>query len=216
MLNKHGETCCWSAHWSAFPCCCCGSAARPPASPLTLLLVLMTTLTGFALLLFLTHSVRRGEKARQEQRWLLALQQRDPAMLDSVQAQTALRQLLASFNEAEIDAHRQITEFVQSGDPGRDDGPWRNRHAFRRDLTELLQQETPRPPSWCSSAPPSSGPSTPSAGFPVRDAYIRDIAALISHRQPLPGPPGLSHLGADFAVLLPPLAQIPPHLLGRI
>ncbi len=31
-------------------------------------------------------------------------------MPDSVQAQTALRQLLASFNEAEIDAHRQITE----------------------------------------------------------------------------------------------------------
>ena len=47
-----------------------GILLAPPASPLTLLLVMTTTLTGFALLLFLTHSVRRGERARQEQRWL--------------------------------------------------------------------------------------------------------------------------------------------------
>ena len=102
MLNKHEGNLLLVSALVCIPMLLLqGVLLAPPASPLTLLLVLMTTLTGFALLLFLTHSVRRGEKARQEQRWLLALQQRDPAMLDSVQAQTALRQLLASMPRPE-------------------------------------------------------------------------------------------------------------------
>ena len=140
----------------------------------------MTTLTGFALQLFLTHSVRRGEKARQEQRWLLALQQRDPAMLDSVQAQTALRQLLASFNEAEIDAHRQITELHNQATRDEMTGLG-NRHAFRRDLTELLQQENTQTAILVLIRATELGTLNAQRGFQSGDAYIRDIAALISH-----------------------------------
>ena len=75
MLNKHEGNLLLVSALVCIPMLLLqGVLLAPPASPLTLLLVLMTTLTGFALLLFLTHSVRRGEKARQEQRWLLALQ----------------------------------------------------------------------------------------------------------------------------------------------
>ena len=142
MLNKHEGNLLLVSALVCIPMLLLqGLWLAPPASPLTLLLVLMTTLIGFALLLLLTHSVRKGERERQEQRWLLALQQRDPAMLESPQAQTALRQLLASFSEAELDAHRQISELQQQATQDEMTG-LRNRHAFRRDLTELLLQET--------------------------------------------------------------------------
>ncbi|MGL6569718.1 EAL domain-containing protein [Aeromonas caviae] len=216
MLNKHEGNLLLVSALVCIPMLLLqGVLLAPPASPLTLLLVLMTTLTGFALLLFLTHSVRRGEKARQEQRWLLALQQRDPAMLDSVQAQTALRQLLASFNEAEIDAHRQITELHNQATRDEMTGLG-NRHAFRRDLTELLQQENTQTAILVLIRATELGTLNAQRGFQSGDAYIRDIAALISHTvSRFPGHRVYRISGADFAVLLPPLAQIPPHLLGR-
>ncbi len=51
-------------------------------------------------------------------------------------------------------------------------------------------------------------------GFQSGDAYIRDIAALISHTvSRFPGHPGLSHLGGPFCRPAAPLAHILPHLL---
>ena len=63
MLNKHEGNLLLVSALVCIPMLLLqGVLLAPPASPLTLLLVLMTTLTGFALLLFLTHSVRRGGK----------------------------------------------------------------------------------------------------------------------------------------------------------
>lgn len=217
MLNKHEGNLLLVSALVCIPMLLLqGVLLAPPASPLTLLLVLMTTLTGFALQLFLTHSVRRGEKARQEQRWLLALQQRDPAMLDSVQAQTALRQLLASFNEAEIDAHRQITELHNQATRDEMTGLG-NRHAFRRDLTELLQQENTQTAILVLIRATELGTLNAQRGFQSGDAYIRDIAALISHTvSRFPGHRVYRISGADFAVLLPPPPPAPAGLTPKM
>ncbi len=216
MLNKHEGNLLLVSALVCIPMLLLqGLWLAPPVSPLTLLLVLMTTIIGFAMLLFLIHSVRKGERARQEQRWLLALQQRDPAMLDSPQAQTALRQLLASFSEAELDAHRQISELHNQATRDEMTG-LRNRHAFRRDLTELLQQENTQTAILVLIRATELGKLNAQRGFQSGDAYIKDIASLITHTvSRFPGHQVYRISGADFAVLMPPLAQIPPHLLGR-
>ena len=149
------------------------------------------------------------------QRWLLALQQRDPAMLESPQAQTALRQLLASFSEAELDAHRQISELHNQATRDEMTG-LRNRHAFRRDLTELLLQETTQTAILVLIRATELARLNAQRGFQSGDAYIRDISNLINlvvNR--FPGHQVYRISGADFAVLVQPVANIPPPLLGR-
>ncbi|WP_421270617.1 EAL domain-containing protein [Aeromonas taiwanensis] len=216
MLNKHEGNLLLVSALVCIPMLLLqGILLAPPVSPLTLLLVMLTTITGFALLLFLSRSLHRGERERQEQRWLQALQQRDPAMLDSLQAQTTLRQLLASFNEAELDAHRQITELHNQATRDEMTGLC-NRHAFRRDLTELLQQENTQTAILVLIRATELGKLNAQRGFQSGDAYIRDIAALITQTvSRFPGHQVYRISGADFAVLMPPLAQLPPHLLGR-
>ena len=216
MLNKHEGNLLLVSALVCIPMLLLqGLWLAPPVSPLTLLLVLMTTLIGFSLLLLLTHSVRKGERERQEQRWLLALQQRDPAMLESPQAQTALRQLLASFSEAELDAHRQISELQQQATQDEMTG-LRNRHAFRRDLTELLLQETTQTAILVLIRATELARLNAQRGFQSGDAYIRDISNLINlvvNR--FPGHQVYRISGSDFAVLLPSDINIPPHLLGQ-
>jgi len=216
MLNKHEGNLLLVSALVCIPMLLLqGILLAPPVSPLTLLLVMLTTITGFALLLFLSRSLHRGERERQELRWLQALQQRDPAMLDSLQAQTTLRQLLASFNEAELDAHRQITELHNQATRDEMTGLC-NRHAFRRDLTELLQQENTQTAILVLIRATELGKLNAQRGFQSGDAYIRDIAALITQTVGrFPGHQVYRISGADFAVLMPPLAQLPPHLLGR-
>ena len=216
MLNKHEGNLLLVSALVCIPMLLLqGLWLAPPVSPLTLLLVLMTTIIGFAMLLFLTHSVRKGERARQEQRWLLALQQRDPAMLESPQAQTALRQLLASFSEAELDAHRQISELHNQATRDEMTG-LRNRHAFRRDLTELLQQENTQTAILVLIRATELGKLNAQRGFQSGDAYIKDIANLITRVvSRFPGHQVYRISGADFAVLVQPVANIPPPLLGR-
>ncbi len=77
---------------------------------LTLLIILATSLLGFGLLSMLTLRLQQAEQSHQEQVWCRALQLRDPTCLTTPEAQAALQQLLAHFNEAERDAHRQISE----------------------------------------------------------------------------------------------------------
>ena len=69
MLNKHEGNLLLVSALVCIPMLLLqGLWLAPPVSPLTLLLVLMTTILGFAMLHFLPHSVRKGERARQEQR----------------------------------------------------------------------------------------------------------------------------------------------------
>ena len=74
---------------------------------LTLLIILATSLLGFGLLSMLTLRLQQVERSHQKQVWCRALQLRDPTCLTTPEAQAALQQLLAHFNEAERDAHRQ-------------------------------------------------------------------------------------------------------------
>ena len=182
---------------------------------LTLLLVMVTTITGFALLLLLIQYVHKAEQARQEQRWLQALQQQNPTWLESPQAQAALRQLLTSFSEAKFDAHRQISELHHQATQD-EMTHLLNRHAFRRDLTELLQQEDTQTAILVLIRATELGKLNAQRGFQSGDAYIKDIANLITHTvNRFPAHQVYRISGADFAVLVPPVANIPPHLLGR-
>ena len=71
MLNKHEGNLLLVSALVCIPMLLLqGILLAPPVSPLTLLLVMLTTITGFALLLFLSRSLHRGERERQEQRWL--------------------------------------------------------------------------------------------------------------------------------------------------
>lgn len=182
---------------------------------LTLLIILATSLLGFGLLSMLTLRLQQAQRSHQEQVWCRALQLRDPTCLTTPEAQAALQQLLAHFNEAERDAHRQISELHNQATRDEMTGLG-NRHAFRRDLTELLQQENTQTAILVLIRATELGTLNAQRGFQSGDAYIRDIAALISHTvSRFPGHRVYRISGADFAVLLPPLAQIPPHLLGR-
>lgn len=187
----------------------------PPVPPLTLLLVMATTVIALALLFLLIQAAHKADQTRQEQRWLQALQQQDPELLESPRAQAALRQLLVSFSEAELDAHRQISELHNQATQD-EMTRLRNRHAFRRDLTELLQQEDTQTAILVLIRATELGKLNAQRGFQSGDAYIKDIANLITHTvSRFPGHQVYRISGADFAVLVPPVANIPPHLLGR-
>lgn len=187
----------------------------PPTRPLTLLLVMLTTLVGFAMLFYLIISLRKGELNRLEQSWLQALQQRDPALLDNPSTQAALRQLLASFNAAELDARRQITELHHQAHLD-ELTRVRNRHGFQRDMTSFLQQEETQTAFLILVRATKLGTINEQRGSLSGDAYIRDIANLISQTvSRFPGHQIYRISGADFAVLIQPADDIHPHLLGQ-
>ncbi|MBO0405803.1 EAL domain-containing protein [Aeromonas hydrophila] len=183
---------------------------------LTLLIILATSLLGFSLLSMLTLRLQQVERSHQEQVWCRALQLRDPTCLTTPEAQAALQQLLAHFNEAERDAHRQISELHNQATQD-ELTQLQNRHAFRRDMTELLQRDQDTQTATLVLIRATElGKLNAQRGFQSGDAYIKDIANIITRVvSRFPGHQVYRISGADFAVLVQPVANIPPPLLGR-
>ncbi|HFK2923614.1 TPA: EAL domain-containing protein [Aeromonas hydrophila] len=183
---------------------------------LTLLIILATSLLGFGLLSMLTLRLQQVERSHQEQVWCRALQLRDPTCLTTPEAQAALQQLLAHFNEAERDAHRQISELHNQATLD-ELTQLQNRHAFRRDMTELLQRDQDTQTATLVLIRATElGKLNAQRGFQSGDAYIKDIANIITRVvSRFPGHQVYRISGADFAVLVQPVANIPPPLLGR-
>ncbi|ENC6657749.1 GGDEF domain-containing protein [Aeromonas hydrophila] len=183
---------------------------------LTLLIILATSLLGFGLMSMLTLRLQQAERSHQEQVWCRALQLRDPTCLTTPEAQVALQQLLAHFNEAERDAHRQISELHNQATQD-ELTQLQNRHAFRRDMTELLQRDQDTQTATLVLIRATElGKLNAQRGFQSGDAYIKDIANIITRVvSRFPGHQVYRISGADFAVLVQPVANIPPPLLGR-
>ncbi|MFQ2200789.1 EAL domain-containing protein [Aeromonas hydrophila] len=183
---------------------------------LTLFIILATSLLGFGLLSMLTLRLQQAERSHQEQVWCRALQLRDPTCLTTPEAQAALQQLLAHFNEAERDAHRQISELHNQATQD-ELTQLQNRHAFRRDMTELLQRDQDTQTATLVLIRATElGKLNAQRGFQSGDAYIKDIANIITRvMSRFPGHQVYRISGADFAVLVQPVANIPPPLLGR-
>ncbi|MDE8809650.1 GGDEF domain-containing protein [Aeromonas sp. CD] len=183
---------------------------------LTLLIILATSLLGFGLLSMLTLRLQQAERSHQEQVWCRALQLRDPTCLTTPEAQATLQQLLAHFNEAERDAHRQISELHNQATQD-ELTQLQNRHAFRRDMTELLQRDQDTQTATLVLIRATElGKLNAQRGFQSGDAYIKDIANIITRVvSRFPGHQVYRISGADFAVLVQPVANIPPPLLGR-
>ncbi|MDL5385347.1 EAL domain-containing protein [Aeromonas hydrophila] len=183
---------------------------------LTLFIILATSLLGFGLLSMLTLRLQQAQQSHQEQVWCRALQLRDPTCLTTPEAQAALQQLLAHFNEAERDAHRQISELHNQATQD-ELTQLQNRHAFRRDMTELLQRDQDTQTATLVLIRATElGNLNAQRGFQSGDAYIKDIANIITRVvSRFPGHQVYRISGADFAVLVQPVANIPPPLLGR-
>ncbi|WP_324004260.1 EAL domain-containing protein [Aeromonas hydrophila] len=183
---------------------------------LTLLIILATSLLGFGLLSMLTLRLQQADRSHQEQVWCRALQLRDHTCLTTPEAQAALQQLLAHFNEAERDAHRQISELHNQATQD-ELTQLQNRHAFRRDMTELLQRDQDTQTATLVLIRATElGKLNAQRGFQSGDAYIKDIANIITRVvSRFPGHQVYRISGADFAVLVQPVANIPPPLLGR-
>lgn len=183
---------------------------------LTLFIILATSLLGFGLLSMLTLRLQQAQQSHQEQVWCRALQLRDPTCLTTPEAQAALQQLLAHFNEAERDAHRQISELHNQATQD-ELTQLQNRHAFRRDMTELLQRDQDTQTATLVLIRATElGKLNAQRGFQSGDAYIKDIANIITRVvSRFPGHQVYRISGADFAVLVQPVANIPPPLLGR-
>ncbi|WP_323882744.1 EAL domain-containing protein [Aeromonas hydrophila] len=183
---------------------------------LTLFIILATSLLGFGLLSMLTLRLQQAQRSHQEQVWCRALQLRDPTCLTTPDAQASLQQLLAHFNEAERDAHRQISELHNQATQD-ELTQLQNRHAFRRDMTELLQRDQDTQTATLVLIRATElGKLNAQRGFQSGDAYIKDIANIITRVvSRFPGHQVYRISGADFAVLVQPVANIPPPLLGR-
>ncbi len=183
---------------------------------LTLFIILATSLLGFGLLSMLTLRLQQAKRSHQEQVWCRALQLRDPTCLTTPEAQAALQQLLAHFNEAERDAHRQISELHNQATQD-ELTQLQNRHAFRRNMTELLQRDQDTQTATLVLIRATElGKLNAQRGFQSGDAYIKDIANIITRVvSRFPGHQVYRISGADFAVLVQPVANIPPPLLGR-
>lgn len=217
MLNKLGSNLLLIAAVTCAPLLLLqGIWLAAQATPLTLTLILGTSLLGFGLLFMLAYRARNAERAQQDRIWIKALQLRDPAVLETAEAQAALQQLLSHFNEADLDAHRQIDELHNLATQD-ELTQLQNRHAFRRDMTALLQRDQDTQTATLVLIRATElGKLNAQRGFQSGDAYIKDIANLITRVvSRFPGHQIYRISGADFAVLVQPVANIPPPLLGR-
>ncbi|WP_265457350.1 EAL domain-containing protein [Aeromonas salmonicida] len=217
MLNKLGSNLLLIAAVTCAPLLLLqGIWLAAQATPLTLTLILGTSLLGFGLLFMLAYRARNAERAQQDRVWIKALQLRDPAVLETTEAQAALQQLLSHFNEADLDAHRQIDELHNLATQD-ELTQLQNRHAFRRDMTALLQRDQDTQTATLVLIRATElGKLNAQRGFQSGDAYIKDIANLITRVvSRFPGHQVYRISGADFAVLVQPVANIPPPLLGR-
>ncbi|WP_265452815.1 EAL domain-containing protein [Aeromonas salmonicida] len=217
MLNKLGSNLLLIAAVTCAPLLLLqGIWLAAQATPLTLTLILGTSLLAFGLLFMLAYRARNAERAQQDRVWIKALQLRDPAVLETAEAQAALQQLLSHFNEADLDAHRQIDELHNLATQD-ELTQLQNRHAFRRDMTALLQRDQDTQTATLVLIRATElGKLNAQRGFQSGDAYIKDIANLITRVvSRFPGHQIYRISGADFAVLVQPVANIPPPLLGR-
>lgn len=217
MLNKLGSNLLLIAAVTCAPLLLLqGIWLAAQATPLTLALILGTSLLGFGLLFMLAYRACNAERAQQDRVWIKALQLRDPAVLETAEAQAALQQLLSHFNEADLDAHRQIDELHNLATQD-ELTQLQNRHAFRRDMTALLQRDQDTQTATLVLIRATElGKLNAQRGFQSGDAYIKDIANLITRVvSRFPGHQIYRISGADFAVLVQPVANIPPPLLGR-
>ncbi|ATU97744.1 EAL domain-containing protein [Aeromonas salmonicida] len=217
MLNKLGSNLLLIAAVTCAPLLLLqGIWLAAQATPLTLTLILGTSLLGFGLLFMLAYRARNAERAQQDRVWIKALQLRDPAVLETAEAQAALQQLLSHFNEADLDAHRQIDELHNLATQD-ELTQLQNRHAFRRDMTALLQRDQDTQTATLVLIRATElGKLNAQRGFQSGDAYIKDISNLITRVvSRFPGHQVYRISGADFAVLVQPVANIPPPLLGR-
>ncbi len=217
MLNKLGSNLLLIAAITCAPLLLLqGIWLAAQATPLTLTLILGTSLLAFGLLFMLAYRARNAERAQQDRVWIKALQLRDPAVLETAEAQAALQQLLSHFNEADLDAHRQIDELHNLATQD-ELTQLQNRHAFRRDMTALLQRDQDTQTATLVLIRATElGKLNAQRGFQSGDAYIKDIANLITRVvSRFPGHQIYRISGADFAVLVQPVANIPPPLLGR-
>lgn len=217
MLNKLGSNLLLIAAVTCAPLLLLqGIWLAAQATPLTLTLILGTSLLAFGLLFMLAYRARNTERAQQDRVWIKALQLRDPAVLETAEAQAALQQLLSHFNEADLDAHRQIDELHNLATQD-ELTQLQNRHAFRRDMTALLQRDQDTQTATLVLIRATElGKLNAQRGFQSGDAYIKDIANLITRVvSRFPGHQIYRISGADFAVLVQPVANIPPPLLGR-
>ncbi|HHQ4615075.1 TPA: GGDEF domain-containing protein, partial [Aeromonas veronii] len=186
------------------------------STPLTLAIILATTLLGMILLLMLAIRTMDGMLQHQELTWVKAIRGRDPSQLDEPASQEVLQQLLEQFESAEQSAHRQLTELSNLATTD-ELTQLLNRHAFRRDMTELLQRDQDTQTATLVLIRATElGKINAQRGFQSGDAYIKDMAALIKRVvSRFPGNQVYRISGADFAVLVQPVANIPPHLLGQ-
>ncbi|VFB10611.1 GGDEF/EAL domain-containing protein [Aeromonas salmonicida] len=217
MLNKLGSNLLLIAAVTCAPLLLLqGIWLAAQATPLTMTLILGTSLLGFGLLFMLAYRARNAERAQQDRVWIKALQLRDPAVLETAETQAALQQLLSHFNEADLDAHRQIDELHNLATQD-ELTQLQNRHAFRRDMTALLQRDQDTQTATLVLIRATElGKLNAQRGFQSGDAYIKDIANLITRVvSRFPGHQIYRISGADFAVLVQPVANIPPPLLGR-
>ncbi|MGL5073951.1 MAG: EAL domain-containing protein [Aeromonas salmonicida] len=217
MLNKLGSNLLLIAAVTCAPLLLLqGIWLAAQATPLTMTLILGTSLLGFGLLFMLAYRARNAERAQQDRVWIKALQLRDPAVLETAETQAALQQLLSHFNEADLDAHRQIDELHNLATQD-ELTQLQNRHAFRRDMTALLQRDQDTQTATLVLIRATElGKLNAQRGFQSGDAYIKDIANLITRVvSRFPGHQVYRISGADFAVLVQPVANIPPPLLGR-
>nr|WP_252353557.1 GGDEF domain-containing protein [Aeromonas jandaei] len=187
------------------------------STPLTLVLILGTTLIGMALLLMLALRTLGGIQQHQEQLWIKALRSRDPQLLEAPRSQEALQQLLEQFESAEQHVHRQLTELSNLATTD-ELTQLLNRHAFRRDMTELLQRDQDTQTATLVLVRATElGKINAQRGFQSGDAYIKDMATLIKRVvSRFPGNQVYRISGADFAVLVQPAANIPLTCWDRI
>ncbi|MEZ6966061.1 EAL domain-containing protein [Aeromonas sp. S9(2024)] len=186
------------------------------STPVTLVIILSTTLLGMGLLLLLALRTLTGMQQHQELVWVKALTERDPERLDDPASREALQQLLLQFESDSQHAHRQLTELSNLATTD-ELTQLLNRHAFRRDVTELLQRDQDTQTATLVLIRATElGKINTQRGFQSGDAYIKDMANLIKQVvSRFPGNQVYRISGADFAVLVQPVVNIPPHLLGQ-
>ena len=186
------------------------------STPVTLVIILSTTLLGMGLLLLLALRTLTGMQQHQELVWVKALTERDPEQLDDPASREALQQLLLQFESDSQHAHRQLTELSNLATTD-ELTQLLNRHAFRRDVTELLQRDQDTQTATLVLIRATElGKINTQRGFQSGDAYIKDMANLIKQVvSRFPGNQVYRISGADFAVLVQPVVNIPPHLLGQ-
>ncbi|WP_421188466.1 EAL domain-containing protein [Aeromonas enteropelogenes] len=186
------------------------------STPVTLVIILSTTLLGMGLLLLLALRTLTGMQQHQELVWVKALMERDPELLDDPASREALQQLLLQFESDSQHAHRQLTELSNLATTD-ELTQLLNRHAFRRDVTELLQRDQDTQTATLVLIRATElGKINTQRGFQSGDAYIKDMANLIKQVvSRFPGNQVYRISGADFAVLVQPVVNIPPHLLGQ-